>query len=72
MMFVTIGKQYSRYIGQSCEIACFFCFLRLADITQWLQMTPPTNNTVNNGKYSIRYLGALSMAQITGKCTDIT
>ena len=23
MMFVTEGKQCSRYIGRSCEIACF-------------------------------------------------
>ena len=25
MVFVTKGKQYSRYVGRSCEIACF-CF----------------------------------------------
>ena len=23
-MFVTKGKQYSRYVGRSCKIACFF------------------------------------------------
>lgn len=23
MVFVTKGRQYSRYIGQSCEFACF-------------------------------------------------
>ena len=64
-MFVTKGKQYSRYIAHSCKIAWFF-FLTLADITQWLQMTPSINNKLNSGKHSMRYLGLYLWRKLPG------
>ena len=57
MMFVTKGKQYSRYIAQSCKIACFF-------FSQTSRYN--ANNTVNNGKQAIRYLGPYLWRKLPG------